>query len=91
MIRKHIIFKGQVQNVGFRIFVMNIAINNNLSGYIKNLNDITLVECELQGSESQVNNALKIILKGNLFIKINDYTEKLVPIQTNNNKFNIIY
>ena len=91
MIRKHIIFKGQVQNVGFRIFVMNIAINNNLSGYIMNLNDITLVECELQGSESQVNNALKIILKGNLFIKINDYTEKLVTIQTNNNKFNIIY
>ena len=91
MIRKHIIFKGQVQNAGFRIFVMNIAINNNLSGYIKNLNDITLVECELQDSESQINNALKVILKGNLFIKINDYTEKLVPIQTNNNKFNIIY
>ena len=91
MIRKHIIFKGQVQNAGFRIFVMNIAINNNLSGYIKNLNDITLVECELQGSESQVNNALKVILKGNLFIKINDYTEKLVPIQISNNKFNIIY
>jgi len=78
MNRYHIIFQGQIQNVGFRLYVKKIAIDHNLTGYVKNLTDFTLVEVEFQGNENQIKDAIKEIIKGNIFIKVIDYKFKLI-------------
>ena len=48
LVRKHIIFKGRVQGVGFRYFCYTEANKMNLTGYVRNLYDGN-VEMEVQG------------------------------------------
>ena len=90
MERIKIVFSGQVQGVGFRVFVKKIALNYNCTGYVKNLSDTSLVECELQAQTDTLNNVLNIILKGNIFIKINNYSIKTINTISNDSSFNII-
>ncbi len=52
-IRKHIIFHGQVQGVGFRWHATNFANVNSLTGWVQNLPDGT-VEMEVQGTEEKI-------------------------------------
>ena len=47
-IRKHIIFHGRVQGVGFRWHATNFANSAGLTGWVQNLEDGT-VEMEVQG------------------------------------------
>ena len=49
-IRKHIIFYGRVQGVGFRYYSVNKARQLGLTGWVKNLCDGS-VEMEVQGEE----------------------------------------
>ena len=49
-IRKHIVFYGRVQGVGFRYYAVNKANQLGLTGWVKNLPDGT-VEMEVQGEE----------------------------------------
>ena len=91
MIRKYIIFKGQVQNVGFRFFVCNIATKYKVTGYIRNLKNKELVECELQAADNIINQTLKEIIVGNIFIKVNDYSLKNIPVVNDETEFTIKY
>ena len=34
--KKHLIINGKVQGVGFRYWMKNLAINNNINGWVKN-------------------------------------------------------
>lgn len=52
-IRKHIIFHGWVQGVGFRYYAENKARQLGLTGWVRNLYDGT-VEMEVQGRESEI-------------------------------------
>ena len=36
LIKKHLIISGKVQGVGFRYWMQNLAINNNIGGWVKN-------------------------------------------------------
>ena len=90
MVRYHIIFKGQVQNVGFRFFVKSIALENNLTGYAKNLSDYTMVEVELQGNLNSIRKTIKEISNGNIFIKVHDYSAKSIAIKIDERNF-ILY
>ena len=36
IIKKHLIISGKVQGVGFRYWMQNLAINNNIGGWVKN-------------------------------------------------------
>ena len=36
IIKKHLVISGKVQGVGFRYWMQNLAINNNISGWVKN-------------------------------------------------------
>jgi acylphosphatase len=56
-VAKHIIFKGRVQGVGFRWTTRRIALQCNLTGYVKNLPDGT-VEMLAQGSSENVQSCL---------------------------------
>lgn len=53
MIRKHIIFYGDVQGVGFRYYSVHKANSLGLTGWVQNLPDGS-VEMEVQGEESGI-------------------------------------
>ncbi|MDO5416923.1 MAG: acylphosphatase [Lachnospiraceae bacterium] len=52
-IRKHIIFHGRVQGVGFRYFATYKARQLGLTGWVRNRYDGT-VEMEVQGTETDI-------------------------------------
>jgi len=53
-----LIFIGKVQGVGFRYWFKNLATQNNVYGYVKNLSNENKVESIIQGNK---NNLLNII------------------------------
>lgn len=57
MIRKHIIFTGIVQGVGFRATTASIARQHAITGWVRNLADGS-VEAELQGDQRAIDAAL---------------------------------
>jgi len=52
--RVRLIAKGVVQGVGFRYFVRNRALNNNIKGLVRNLPDGS-VEIFAEGNEDNIN------------------------------------
>ena len=56
--------KGRVQNVGFRYWFYREAINLNLKGYVKNLNNGNEVESLVQGHSSKIIDIIKKSKKG---------------------------
>ena len=67
-VRKHMIFHGRVQGVGFRYTAKYLARSMNLTGWVKNEYDGTVV-MEVQGSETLIFELMKG-LNRNQFIKI---------------------
>ena len=59
-IRKHIIFYGRVQGVGFRYYTVQKANQLGLTGWVKNLTD-GRVEAELQGQAELVDSFVERI------------------------------
>ncbi len=57
-VRKHIVFYGKVQGVGFRYTAKYLARSLGLTGWVKNEWDGT-VSMEIQGRETQINELLK--------------------------------
>lgn len=58
LVRKKVVFIGEVQNVGFRMEMYTLAQRVNLTGWVKNLPDGN-VEAELQGEEAKVDFVIK--------------------------------
>ena len=73
MIRKHIIFHGRVQGVGFRYWSCMIATELGLTGWVENLWDGS-VQIEIQGPRLQVEKFLPAVEEGS-FVRI-DYAEE---------------
>lgn len=78
-IRKHIIFYGRVQGVGFRYRAMYAADCYGVSGWVRNLYDSS-VEMEAEGSERDIDNMIIAIEKGS-FVSIEDMSVKEIPVQ----------
>lgn len=100
MERYLIIFKGQVQGVGFRYTCQRIATELNLTGQAKNL-DNGNVEVEIQGDEDKIMTFISKMLKQGSylsidgfkvrdFIRIEDYYLKKIPCKEEKN-FKILY
>ena len=53
IIKKHLIISGKVQGVGFRYWMQNLAINNNIGGWVKN-RSLGDVEALIIGQEKEV-------------------------------------
>lgn len=53
LLRKYVIVKGIVQGIGFRPFVYNSAIKNNLAGLVKNTSEGVCIDIE--GEEKHIN------------------------------------
>ena len=70
IIRKHFLFKGRVQGVGFRYRAQNAASLYSVTGWVKNLYDGS-VEMEAQGTEEDIDKVVQT-LQDSHYIVIND-------------------
>ena len=71
LIRKHVIFKGRVQGVGFRYYCMGIARRMKLTGWVSNLFNGD-VEMEVQGNIKDIEMYLYKIKQGDGFIRVDE-------------------
>lgn len=88
IIRKHVIFHGRVQGVGFRYRAYYAAKNMGLSGWVKNLYDGT-VEMEVQGKQADVD-AMLLTLEQNRYIHISQIDIENIPVKTEKKAFRIL-
>ena len=77
-IRKHIIFYGRVQGVGFRYYAVNKANQLGLTGWVRNLTDGT-VEMEVQGNEPSIDELI-IFLQNRTYIWIERLDARSIPL-----------
>ncbi len=69
VIRRYACAAGRVQGVGFRMFVRQQAVMNDITGWVMNMSDGT-VTMELQGVASAVEAAFAAMRTGNYFIRV---------------------
>ena len=79
VIRKHIIFYGRVQGVGFRYRAEYAAESYGVSGWVRNLYDGS-VEMEAEGTEQSIDNMIIAIERGS-YIRIEDMSVKTIPVE----------
>ena len=61
--KKHLVILGKVQGVGFRYWMQNLAIKNNISGWIKNKTSGD-VEALIVGQEKEIRELIKLCEMG---------------------------
>ena len=79
IIRRHYIFYGWVQGVGFRYRAYHAARRYGVSGWVRNLPDYT-VEMELEGREADIDAVIFCIERGD-YIRIDNVDIKDIPVQ----------
>ena len=89
MTRKHIIFHGSVQGVGFRWRARNAANLYGCTGWARNDWEGT-VTMEIQGSEKEIDLVLQAINKGR-YIEIERMESREVPVKKDERGFRIEY
>ena len=77
--KKHLVITGKVQGVGFRYWMKNLAINNNINGWVKNKMSGD-VEALIVGEEKNVRKLIKLCEIGPSSatiqnIQVNDYNK----------------
>ena len=77
-VRKHIIFSGRVQGVGFRYTACYLARPLGLTGWVKNLWNGD-VEMEVQGGEDAIKRMLLKLQEGR-FIRIDRMDIREIPV-----------
>lgn len=87
MIRKHFIFTGRVQGVGFRYRAKHAASGIGVTGFVRNCYDGS-VEMEAQGTEEQINKVLVMINKGEC-VMIDRIKTNVIPVVENERGFHI--
>ena len=78
IIRKHIIFYGSVQGVGFRYRARHAANLYGCTGWVKNEWDGS-VTIEIQGEEAQIDRVILAIESGR-FVQIENLDVKTIPV-----------
>ena len=78
IVRKHIVFYGRVQGVGFRYRARNAAAFLGATGWVRNEYDGT-VSMEIQGTEEMIDKVIEMIQKGT-FVLIEDMHVDNIPI-----------
>ena len=85
MIRKHIVFYGNVQGVGFRWRARHAAGLYGCTGWCRNEWDGT-VTMEVQGTQERIGRMLQCLEEGR-FIRIDSTEEKIIPVIGNEREF----
>ena len=86
--RRHYIFSGSVQGVGFRYRATYAARGLGITGYVKNLDD-GRVEMEVQGDRDSITRMLVEIEAGS-FIHIEDMEVKNIPVISDERDFKVV-
>ena len=86
--RRHYIFSGSVQGVGFRYRATYAARGLGITGYVKNLYD-GRVEMEVQGDRDSITRMLVEIEDGG-FIHIEDMEVKNIPVISDERDFKVV-
>ena len=86
--RRHYIFSGSVQGVGFRYRAAYAARGLGITGYVKNLYD-GRVEMEVQGDRDSITRMLVEIEAGS-FIHIEDMEVKNIPVISDERDFKVV-
>ena len=86
--RRHYIFSGSVQGVGFRYRAKYAARGLGITGYVKNLYD-GRVEMEVQGDRDSITRMLVEIEAGS-FIHIEDMEVKNIPVISDERNFKVV-
>ncbi|MBP3250421.1 MAG: acylphosphatase [Ruminococcus sp.] len=86
-LRRHIIFYGAVQGVGFRYRAYHAANSLGVTGWVKNLWDGS-VEMEAEGSEEAIDRMIMAVERGT-FVRIENISAKTIPLQ-NDRSFQIL-
>ena len=84
-----LIITGNVQGVGFRAFVRNRAIKNNITGWVKNLDDGS-VEALLSGSQENLDKLIEITRRGTPWSNVSDVAVTYSEDQEEYSLFEII-
>ena len=85
MIRRRIVFYGQVQGVGFRYRAAKAAEMVGCTGWVRNDWDGT-VTMEIQGTEEQIDQVILAIERGR-FIRIENMDSKSLPVKPEERRF----
>lgn len=86
----HLIVTGRVQGVGFRYYSQNMALAQNINGWVRNLPDGS-VEIIAEGEESYINNYLDSIKKGSPFSSVDSVVITENPTLHHYTSFTIKY
>ena len=86
-VRKHIVFYGRVQGVGFRYITSSIASKYHVTGWVRNEWDGT-VTMEVQGRETLINKLL-VGLNNDRFISIDWIDSEEIPLRQDEKKFSV--
>lgn len=89
IVRKHIIFKGWVQGVGFRYRASSAAELYGVSGWVKNEFDGS-VSMEIQGTHQQILDVITAIKLGS-YIRIEDMDMKTTSVIPDERGFRVKY
>lgn len=76
-VRKHILFYGRVQGVGFRYYAVHKASQLGLTGWVRNLYDGS-VEMEVEGQEPLIDELI-LFLQNRSYIWIENMEAKSIP------------
>lgn len=86
-IRKHLVFQGRVQGVGFRYKAKYLAQSMGLTGWVRNEMDGT-VTLEVQGREVLIDK-LMYSLNQDTFIRIDWIDSKSLPLEEDERSFKV--
>ena len=78
IVRKHIVFHGYVQGVGFRYRARHAANLYGCTGWVRNEWDGS-VSMEIQGEESKIDQVILAIERGT-YVRIENMRDKNIPV-----------
>ena len=85
VLRKRLVFRGDVQGVGFRWRARHAAAAVGATGWVRNDWDGG-VTMELQGSEAQIDRVLRSLAQG-LYIRIENMDVRTIPVEPDEHGF----
>ena len=85
----YVLFKGQVQGVGFRYIVATRAQTLGINGDVKNLMNGD-VECHFEGENQKILSLIRYMCSNQGFIIVEDYFMKEVALK-NYTTFKVLY
>ena len=87
-VRKHIVFNGWVQGVGFRFRAIQAANMHGVTGWVRN-DPGGSVTMEIQGTEEQIDKVIVAIERGT-YVRIEQMDVRTIPLKEGEHGFGAI-